>query len=402
MRFEPRRAFFPSSPIRKERFRTDVRRDMDLPSDVAFLRRFFVPRSVLEMAAARACSDGVATAGSMIAQGCVSEGLFYRALADHLGVSFIADWPHLAAPLDHVAALRRGCVRLAGPGRVKWLLAPTDDALRLLIAAKERRPDIVLPSIAITTPSHLAAIIGHRMQARIAYAASHALPDQAPHLSAKDALDLRAKVVASLVAVVLLIGIFAGSRIVADLLGMIFLSGIVFRLLVCAAGLAQHQGARAGLSNGDAPFYSVLIPLRNEANMVPGLVAALKRLEYPRSKLEILFLVEADDEATHDALTVARLPPFFRIIVVPPGAPRTKPRALNAGLFLARGSLVTVYDAEDRPDPDQLRRAAERFARSPEVLAGLQARLGIDNRANSLLPRGIMEHPPQAFDSLAA
>ena len=119
--------------------------------------------------------------------------------------------------------------------------------------------------------------------------------------------------------------------------------------------------------------------------MVPGLLRALDRLDYPRSKREVLLLVEADDAATRAALA-GRLPPGFRVVEVPPGRPRTKPRALNVGLLLTRATLITVYDAEDRPDTDQLRRAAARFALAPASLACLQARLAID-RGGGLLAR---------------
>ena len=86
----------------------------------------------------------------------------------------------------------------------------------------------------------------------------------------------------------------------------------------------------------------------------------------------------------------------MRVVTVPDGQPRTKPRALNVGLMLARGEFVTVYDAEDRPDPTQLKQAVLRFRRGPADLACLQARLAIATRGAGLLANGIMEHPPQA------
>ena len=49
---------------------------------------------------------------------------------------------------------------------------------------------------------------------------------------------------------------------------------------------------------------------------------------------------------------------------MPPSQPRTKPKALNFGLLRARGELITIYDAEDRPEPLQLRRAVVAFSRA--------------------------------------
>ena len=95
------------------------------------------------------------------------------------------------------------------------------------------------------------------------------------------------------------------------------------------------------------------------------------------------FVVEDDDHETAAALRAAPLRPVCEIIVAPPGEPRTKPRALNVALPFVRGSLVTVFDAEDAPEPDQLRKAAALFARARRELACLQASLCIHNRRDN-------------------
>jgi len=135
------------------------------------------------------------------------------------------------------------------------------------------------------------------------------------------------------------------------------------------------------------PPYSVLIPLYREVAAVPGLMQAMSRLDYPADRLEILFITEANDPATRRALREIGLAPYMRIVTVPSGEPRTKPRALNYALQDARGALVTVYDAEDIPGPDQLRRAAEAFIEEGPRLACVQARLGIYNADQSFLSR---------------
>ena len=77
----------------------------------------------------------------------------------------------------------------------------------------------------------------------------------------------------------------------------------------------------------------------------------------------------------------------MRIVTVPNGQPRTKPRALNYALQDARGTLVAVFDAEDIPDADQLRRAANAFIEGGPRLACVQARLAIYNADESFLSR---------------
>src|SRR5690606_22261527 len=122
--------------------------------------------------------------------------------------------------------------------------------------------------------------------------------------------------------------------------------------------------------------------LYREANMVPGLLAALERLAWPRDQLEIKLVCEADDAATLAAIRAHPLPRHIEIVEVPPGLPRTKPKALAYALPLTGGEFVTLYDAEDRPDPMQLAEAWQRFRQSGPDLAVLQAPLEISNRSD--------------------
>ena len=100
--------------------------------------------------------------------------------------------------------------------------------------------------------------------------------------------------------------------------------------------------------------------------------------DYPKAKLDIKLVIESGDEETLAAIRAERLPPRYEVIGVHPGKPRTKPRALNVALDVARGGLLCVYDAEDEPAPDQLRLAAARFAADP-ALDALQGKLTIAN-----------------------
>jgi glycosyltransferase involved in cell wall biosynthesis len=135
------------------------------------------------------------------------------------------------------------------------------------------------------------------------------------------------------------------------------------------------------------PTFSVLLPLYREGRVVPALIEGMARLDYPFDRLEILFITEADDQMTRRALLSAGLPPNMRIVTVPNGQPRTKPRALNYALQDARGTLVAVFDAEDIPDASQLRRAASAFIEGGPRLACVQARLSIYNADESFLSR---------------
>jgi glycosyltransferase XagB len=99
----------------------------------------------------------------------------------------------------------------------------------------------------------------------------------------------------------------------------------------------------------------------------------------------VKFVLEAGDSATHCALLDLNLGPPFEIIVAPTIGPRTKPKALNVALPFARGAFTVVYDAEDKPESDQLRRALEAFHKGGHRLACVQASLTIDNTADNWL-----------------
>src|SRR5260370_38165103 len=105
------------------------------------------------------------------------------------------------------------------------------------------------------------------------------------------------------------------------------------------------------LKDADWPLYTILCPLYREAQVVPQFAQAMLALDYPAEKLQILFLTEADDAETRKAIRALSLPPHFKVLVVPDGKPRTKPRACNYGLMHAKGPYVVIYDAEDIPSP---------------------------------------------------
>jgi len=128
------------------------------------------------------------------------------------------------------------------------------------------------------------------------------------------------------------------------------------------------------------PRYTVMAALHDEAEIIPQLIERLSQIDYPHDRLEGFLLLEAHDLETIDAAERTERPDWLRVMVVPPGLPRTKPRALNYGLAHATGDLTTIYDAEDDPDPLQLREAAARFAADDDDggrLSCLQAPLRI-------------------------
>ncbi len=152
-----------------------------------------------------------------------------------------------------------------------------------------------------------------------------------------------------------------------------FLAGTLFRAALACLGGRRQTDVAAPI--GDLPLYTVLVPLYREANVLPRLVRALLDLDYPRDRLDIKLIVEADDaETTAVARRLADRGPF-EVVVVPDIQPRTKPKACNFALQIARGEFTVIYDAEDRPERDQLRKAVAAFRAHSADVACLQARL---------------------------
>ena len=145
---------------------------------------------------------------------------------------------------------------------------------------------------------------------------------------------------------------------------------------------------------------TVLLPLFDEADCLPQLATAMAALDYPKDKLDIKLVLEERDAATRAEAARLGLADKFDVIVVPASAPQTKPKACNFALAFARGDLVVIYDAEDQPAPDQLRKAAAAFAAGPPTLACVQARLNYYNADENWLTRLFSLEYALWFDSL--
>jgi cellulose synthase/poly-beta-1,6-N-acetylglucosamine synthase-like glycosyltransferase len=165
--------------------------------------------------------------------------------------------------------------------------------------------------------------------------------------------------------------------------------------------LSTPQYPRMRLGAEDTlPLYSIIVAVYGEAESVPGLIAALAALDYPKERLDIKIVVEAEDMETRLALDLMDLAAPFEIVVAPQAGPRTKPKALNAALPFVRGRYVAIFDAEDRPEPQQLRIALAAFEAGNAKLACVQARLTIDNTADNWLTRLFTAEYAGLFDVL--
>ena len=175
-----------------------------------------------------------------------------------------------------------------------------------------------------------------------------------------------------------------------------YVATLIIKLEFYRQGAAAHRAQRkqvealkraaSRLDDYTLPVYSILVPMYQESPAVmQRLITNLNALDYPKEKLDIKLICEADDLTTIADLKALRPPATMEIILVPPSHPRTKPKACNLALQHVRGEYVVIYDAEDAPAPDQLRRAYAMFQEGPENLACLQAPLNYYNRDENLL-----------------
>lgn len=140
-------------------------------------------------------------------------------------------------------------------------------------------------------------------------------------------------------------------------------------------------------TNRPWPMYTIFCPLYKEANVIPQFVDAIQKLDYPKSKLQVMLLLEEGDTQTIQKATSLSLPFYFDTIIVPNSRPKTKPKALNYGLSQAKGEFVVIYDAEDMPEALQLKKVVVAFEKSKKDVACIQAKLNFYNPHQNLLTR---------------
>lgn len=141
------------------------------------------------------------------------------------------------------------------------------------------------------------------------------------------------------------------------------------------------------LKDEDLPVYTVHCPLYKEAHILPQFLENIAKVDWPKSKLEVLILLEEDDKETQEAAKNINIPHYVKIVVVPNSQPKTKPKACNYGLHFTTGEYLVIYDAEDMPDADQLKKAYLGFKNSPDNVVCLQGKLNYFNPSQNLLTR---------------
>ncbi|MBP9669936.1 glycosyltransferase [Candidatus Woesebacteria bacterium] len=180
--------------------------------------------------------------------------------------------------------------------------------------------------------------------------------------------------------------------ILTSLLSFIYLLDVIFNMFVTLKSLHFPPELTfsieqiGNLKDSELPVYSILVPLYKEAGVLPHFITSMEKLDYPTKKLDILLLLEEGDDDTILTAQKLNLPLQYRIIIVPKSSPKTKPKACNYGLAFVRGDYAVIYDAEDRPDPLQLKKAYLAL-RDDHTIGCVQAKLNYFNPGDNLLTR---------------
>ena len=284
-------------------------------------------------------------------------------------------------PLLRIEKLRRYCRDRRAPFTV------ADGRMGFLTAGAAQSPlDLAV------SPPEFSSTIRSALAEELRYEATDGFADREPGESARRLLDrmniAQATLLVCLFLVFFLLAPQSAYAIFVLTTSAYFLGVAALRAFLALAALERKDcERRCALVDEQLPIITILAPLFREAHALPGLVAAIRRLNYPPEKLDVKLLLEACDIETLREAQSLRLDSRFDIIIVPPSHPQTKPKACNYGLACARGDLIVIYDAEDEPEADQLRIAAEIFSGGDENLACLQARLNYYNPDDNWLTR---------------
>lgn len=332
----------------------------------------------------------------LVAEGMVGYHKLYLALAEHYGLPFAnlikePPQPALLNQADAETYLRlRAIPWRRQDGKIIVATAEPTDELKQW--AKTEFGDVAL---AITSPYDIRRTTEIFCKAPLEEASRFSLWQKRPELSARITFTRTQKTILSLFMAATCFGaIFsplATALAIIIACHLAYSATMLFKCIIFAAGAHGHMPtdskALSALDEKSLPVYTILIPMYKEAASLPGMLACMRTLDYPAAKLDIKLVLEADDHETYAAACALRPHYHFDIIRVPPSQPRTKPKACNYALRFARGELVTVFDADDHPDPQQLKKAVLAFRNADEKLGCVQARLNYYNAQDNLLTR---------------
>jgi cellulose synthase/poly-beta-1,6-N-acetylglucosamine synthase-like glycosyltransferase len=361
--------------------------------EIDCVRSMLAP-GIVKAAEDRAARLGISADRVLVTAGKLDEDDYLKRLTKRLGVAFepLDGIPRSSCPLEDdrlIESAAAGLLPIEVDDQLCLVVAPRGTAARRISAMIDSNPALAA-RFRFTSAERLSRFVLRCAGGALTARATMDLKQAWPALSAGPP-RWRPKFAPLSIAALIIFGvaIIAPSVITSAvelMLAAAFIAWLALR--VCSAFIGDMRApAQNELPDGELPVYTIMAALYKEAASVEGLLRSIERLDYPAEKLDVIIAVEADDHPTRDAIAARanRMP--ITVIPVAVAEPRTKPKALNFALPFARGTFTVIYDAEDRPQPDQLRLALQAFRAGDERLACVQARLCIDNTADGWLTR---------------
>ncbi|MEN3033431.1 MAG: glycosyltransferase [Aquificaceae bacterium] len=328
----------------------------------------------------------------------------YRVLAKHFGLELWLDREGIISYIDHRLISRfipnelanHEVIPARSDGKTVVILTSDPMSKRLESFCKKHFPDKQIKQIVITDLD-LIKSLEHFFKDKFIDRAINGLFYLTPQYSASIVFSKTQVFLMGALIFLFLIGIYFNVRltfvIILLFIQIFYVFSILFKLVVSIAGAKSEmqqfitdEEVKA-LEEKDLPVYTVLVPVYKEPEVIGILINSLKKIDYPQNKLDVILLLEEDDKETLEAAKAHKPPANWRFLIVPNSIPKTKPKACNYGLFFARGKYLTIYDAEDIPDPDQLKKVVIAFRKSGEKYMCFQAALNYFNRKENTLTK---------------
>ena len=136
----------------------------------------------------------------------------------------------------------------------------------------------------------------------------------------------------------------------------------------------------------DWPTMTVIFPLKSEDSVIYDTIKAIENLDYDKSLMQVLVVVEKTDVLTLETLSKIKLPEYFELLTIPSLPPFTKGRALLHALDNVKGRYMTIFDAESRPESAQMKKAALCLINSKDEVC-CQAKIRISNKSQNWITR---------------
>lgn len=248
----------------------------------------------------------------------------------------------------------------------------------------------------ITSPLDISRCININCKDYLTDNSTDELYKKSPNNSAKEIMyDKNSKFIFSSICLLVLFGLFEPLLFVsfAWSINIFYTTAVISKIYFIASGYfseraEKHKRQPVGEIRKH-PVYSILIPLfRENEKTLKRLINSISKLNYPKEKLDVKLITESDDVSTINNIIKLAPPNYFEIIKVPYSLPRTKPKACNYAISFCKGEFVTIYDAEDEPDVEQLNKVLQIYNNDKERKIGaVQARLTYYNKYENYITK---------------